>query len=102
MSTVTHKLSAPIQAHGEEVNELELRRPTVQECRAIKVLPYTIGADGYPVAEVEASAKYIAVCAKIPPTSVNQLALPDLNKLAWLVIGFFLPGDSGESEESSS
>ncbi|WP_095153954.1 phage tail assembly protein [Pseudomonas sp. Irchel 3E13] len=102
MSTVTHKLSAPIQAHGEEVTELELRRPTVQECRAIKVLPYTIGADGYPVAELEAAAKYIAVCAKIPPTSVNQLDLRDLNQLAWLIVGFFLPSDSKESEESSS
>lgn len=102
MSTVTHKLSTPIQAHGEEVTELELRRPTVQECRAIKVLPYTIGGDGYPIAEVEAAAKYIAVCAKIPPTSVNQLALSDLNKVIWLIIGFFLPADSETSEESSS
>ena len=102
MSTVTHKLSEPIQAHGEEVTELTLRPPTVQECRAIKVLPYTIGGDGYPVADTEAAGKYLAVCAKIPPTSVNQLALPDFNKLAWTVVGFFLPGDSPASAESSS
>lgn len=102
MSTVTHKLSAPIQAHGEEVTELELRRPTVQECRAIKVLPYTIGADGYPIPDTEAAGKYLAVCAAIPPTSVNQLGLPDFNKLAWAVVGFFLPADSEASADSSS
>lgn len=99
MSTVTHKLSAPIQAHGEEVTELELRRPTVQECRAIKVLPYTIGADGFPVVDLEASSKYLAVCAAIPPTSVNQMALPDLNTLAWAIVGFFMPAGSTASAE---
>lgn len=102
MSTVTHKLAEPIQAHGEEVTELELRRPTVQECRNIKVLPYTVGADSYPIPDTDAAGKYIAVCAKIPPTSVNQLALSDFNKMAWAVVGFFLPADSGASAESSS
>ena len=39
MTTVTHTLATPIQAHGEEVTELTLRRPPVQECRAFKALP---------------------------------------------------------------
>lgn len=102
MSTETHKLSAPIQAHGEDVTELEIRRPTTPECRAIKVLPYTIGADGYPNPDLEAAAKYIAVCARIPPTSVNQLALSDLNTLAWVLVGFFMPQGSAPSENSSN
>ena len=90
MSTTTHTLSAPIQAHGETLNELTLRRPTTQEVRAIKMLPYVLGESNQPVAEVEVAAKYIAVCAGIPPGSVNQLDLSDLNRLVWMVIGFFL------------
>ncbi|MDM1710633.1 phage tail assembly protein [Pseudomonas sp. 165] len=97
MSTVTHTLTAPIQAHGEELKELTLRRPTVQECRAIKSLPYNIGESGYPILDVEVAAKYIAVCAAIPASSVNQLELPDLNNVAWLVVGFFMPRDSEQS-----
>lgn len=97
MSTVTHTLAAPIQAHGEEVKELTLRRPTVQECRAIKSLPYNIGESGYPILDVEVAAKYIAVCAGIPASSVNQLELPDLNNVAWLIVGFFMPRDSEQS-----
>ncbi|HCV39186.1 MAG TPA: ArsR family transcriptional regulator [Pseudomonas sp.] len=97
MSTVTHTLTAPIQAHGEEVKELTLRRPTVQECRAIKALPYNLGESGYPVVDVEVAAKYIAVCATIPASSVNQLDLADLNAVAWLVVGFFMPRDSQQS-----
>lgn len=98
MSTVTYTLAAPIQAHGEEVKELTLRRPTVQECRAIKSLPYNIGESGYPLVDVEVAAKYIAVCAGIPASSVNQLGLPDLNSVAWLIVGFFMPRDSEQSE----
>lgn len=98
MSTVTHTLAAPIQAHGEEVKELTLRRPTVQECRAIKSLPYTVGDSGYPVMEVEVAAKYIAVCAGIPASSVNQLDLTDLNQIGWAIVGFFTRQDSNQLE----
>jgi hypothetical protein len=98
MSTVTHTLAAPIQAHGKEVKELTLRRPTVQECRAIKSLPYNVGDSGYPVMEVETAAKYIAVCAGIPASSVNQLDLTDLNGIGWTIVGFFTRQDSAQSE----
>ncbi|MCO7519444.1 MULTISPECIES: phage tail assembly protein [unclassified Pseudomonas] len=97
MTTVTHTLQTPIQAHGEAVTELELRRPTVQECRAIKALPYIVGESGYPIMEVEAVAKYIAVCAGIPSSSVNQLELSDLNALGWLIVNFFMDRGSNQS-----
>src|SRR3546814_13822839 len=35
-------LRVAIEAHGEPLSELTLRRPTVQEVRAIKALPYKI------------------------------------------------------------
>lgn len=85
-----HKLSAPIQAHGEEVSSITLRRPTVPECRAIKALPYIIDKEESVTLDLEVAAKYIAVCGAIPQSSVNQLDLHDLNNLAWTVAGFFL------------
>ncbi|MCO7594273.1 MULTISPECIES: phage tail assembly protein [Pseudomonas] len=84
------KLSVPIQAHGEEVAELEVRRPTVQEVRNIKALPYKMDKDEAVTLDMDVAAKYIAVCAAIPSSSVNQLDLSDLNNLAWIVAGFFL------------
>ena len=86
-----YPLRAPIQAHGEEVSSIKLRRPTVVECRAIKSLPYTIGKDEEVSLNLDVAAKYIAVCSAIPATSVNQLDLADLNSLAWEVVGFFFP-----------
>ncbi len=92
------QLSAPIQAHSEQLTELVLRRPTSQEARAIKALPYKIDADEAVCLDLDVSAKYIAVCAGIPPSSVNQLDLADLNKLAWMVAGFFMTPASPASK----
>lgn len=90
MEKTNFKLSRPIKAHGVEVTELSIRRPTTQEARAIKLLPYTLGETGHPVADLEVAAKYLAVCAAIPAGSVNELDLSDLNTLAWMIVGFFL------------
>lgn len=90
MEKTNFKLSRPIKAHGEEVTELSIRRPTTQEARAIKLLPYTLAETGHPVADLEVAAKYLAVCAAIPAGSVNELDLSDLNTLAWMIVGFFL------------
>ncbi|WP_225773332.1 phage tail assembly protein [Pseudomonas sp. Marseille-Q5115] len=84
------KLSTPIQAHGEEVTELTLRRPTSKEARAIKALPYKIDQDQAVTLDLDVAAKYISACADIPPSSVDQLDLADLNTLAWQVAGFFM------------
>lgn len=94
MSKETFTLAVAIKAHGQELNELQLRRPTAEECRAIKVLPYTLSDSSMPVADIEAACKYIAVCAGIPAGSVNQLDLSDLNSLVWKIIGFFLQSAS--------
>lgn len=83
-------LSAPIQAHGEEVRVLELRRPTVAEVRKLKALPYKIDAEDAVSLDMDVAAKYIALCAHIPPSSVDQLDISDLNKAAWVVARFFL------------
>lgn len=91
------KLQVSIEAHGETVRELTLRRPTVQEVRAIKALPYKIGKDEEVSLDMDVAAKYIAVCAGIPPSSVNQLDLADLNSLSWAVAGFFMTAASSPS-----
>lgn len=95
-----HQLIAPIDAHGETLEVLELRRPTVQEVRAIKALPYKIDQEEAVTLDTDVAAKYIAVCAAIPSSSVNQLDLVDLNKLSWMVAGFFLKPAS--TEEAST
>ena len=91
-------LAAPIQAHDHEVLELTLRRPTIAEARAIKALPYKIDKNEDVSLDLDVAAKYIAICAAIPPSSVNQLELSDLNSLAWEVAGFFMTAASKTSK----
>jgi hypothetical protein len=91
------KLQVAIEAHGEPLTELTLRRPTVQEVRAIKALPYRIDKNEEVGLDMDVAAKYIAVCAGIPPSSVNQLDLVDLNALSWAVAGFFMSAASAPS-----
>lgn len=97
MSTTEHTLSAPIQAHGESLAIIALRRPTVLDCRAINALPYKIEKDESVSLCLDTAAKYIAVCAGIPPGSVNQLDIADLNTLAWVVAGFFMSSATATS-----
>lgn len=85
-------LSKPIKAHGEEVHELDLAEPTAKDVRELgypfMALP---GADGqadfklYP----DIGAKYIARLAKVPLSSVDQLAPGDLMVLHTEICGFF-------------
>lgn len=96
MSTVV-KLQVPVEAHGETVTELTLRRPTVQEVRAIKSLPYKYTQAEEISVDMDVAAKYVAVCAAIPSSSVNQLDLSDLNDLAWAIVGFFMNAASAKS-----
>ena len=91
------KLQVAIEAHGEPLTTLTLRRPTVMEVRAIKALPYKIGKDEEVTLDMDVAAKYIAVCTGIPPSSVNQLDLADLNTLSWSVAGFFMTAASKPS-----
>lgn len=94
-------LTVPIQAHGVEVTKLELRRPTAVECRAIKALPYKMDKDESINLDMDVAAKYIAVCGHIPPSSVNQLDVADLNNAAWTVAGFFMTPASPSTTTSS-
>ena len=99
MGALTHPLAKPITAHGEQLRELQLRRPTPAEAKKIGRMPYVVtdpstGAFSPDLSVVDA---YISVCAGIPPSSVAQLDLSDLNQLAWAVCSFFTTPESSAS-----
>ena len=103
MQKLEFKLTQPITAHGETLDVLHVRRPTMTEIRNIKGFPYVLGENMLPVADTEKSAKYLAVCCAIPPSSVDQLHLHDFNKLTWEVIGFFVnPGATSPTSPPES
>ena len=94
MEKIEFELTQPITAHGETVKALQVRRPTIGEMRNIKGFPYVLGENMLPVADTDKSAKYIAVCCAIPPSSVDQLSCHDFSKLTWMIISFFVNPDA--------
>lgn len=95
-------LSHPIQAHGEEVTELELREPTGEDVIALGY-PYLIiigGDDDSQAMEIRPKviARYVAKLAGIPPSAINKVTPADFSRLTGAVMGFF----GVEAEASSS
>lgn len=98
----TIKLDTPIQAHGEPVEELTLRRPTTRECRQIGLLPYRFEKDESVGVNLDVAAKYIVVCAGIPSSSVEQLEVADLNTVAWALVAFFMVSPKKKAEQEKA
>lgn len=84
------QLSKPIEAHDETLDELHLREPTPADVRAIRSLPYAMDRDETVHLRPDIVAQYVARCASIPPSSVDQIDLVDFNEICWVVAGFFL------------
>ena len=84
-------LSKQISAHGEETQELELRDPTAKDVMELGY-PYLVvqSDDGQGVElRPKVVARYVVRLAKIPMSSVEQLAIADLSALQAIVMGYF-------------
>jgi hypothetical protein len=98
MSEVRIPLSAPIEAHGEEISELVLRKPLPAWARAIGLMPYRMTESNIPDINVPVACQYVSKCAGVPPSSIDQLDIADLNAACWAVTNFFWQRDSQTSD----
>lgn len=88
------KLSKPIEAHGNQIDEIELREPLGKDVRKCG-LPFTVvqresGAVG-PEYNTEAAAKMISELSGIPPSSVDKMSAADFTAAMDALFGFFGP-----------
>lgn len=83
--TTKIKLSKPIKAHGETVNELTFEAPTLG---AIDGIHLKVSGGGSVEFNLGDLAKIISNMANIPPSSAAQISLVDLAGLAEVVQGF--------------
>ncbi len=97
MGAIAHPLSKAIKAHGEEVSEVTLRRPTSKEIKQIGRMPYLLDDGGKPTPNMAVMSDYLVLCLGIPESSVDQMALLDINQLSWAMVGFFLNAESKAS-----
>lgn len=103
MTTVT--LTRPIQAHGSERKQIELREPNgvdIQECGGD---PRAGGADkngNVVIVNPHVVANYISRLGEVPPSSVGQLCAIDWTRCQNAIIGFFREPESDETPISST
>jgi len=92
MSEHILKLSKPIKAHNEELSELQLREPIIEEVMEIGY-PYLILMKDGQEAGIEIRpgviVRYVSKLASIPMGSAKQMSLSDLTKAQAIVMGFF-------------
>lgn len=91
-------LSKPIKAHGDDVEELALRRPTTEEIIEIG-LPqlFVPSADGQGTGvEIRTPivARYVSRLAAIPMSSVKLLDPKDFSLCTTAVLSFFGDGEA--------
>lgn len=78
MSDTTVRLQYPIQAHGEEVTELTVRRPRVKDLRAMDAA----------AGDVSKTAVLIGGLCALTPKEVDSLDAEDFAALGQVVAGF--------------
>ena len=93
-SRLEHRLTKPIQAHGDEVMMLRWREPTGGDIERVgspvQLMPTGDGGMTIGMNERKMSAM-ISVLAGIPPSSVRMLTAKDWAAVAWKLFGFFTP-----------
>lgn len=100
-------LTKVIKAHGEEVVELELAKPTSKDVRELGY-PFTAQPNASGEADMrllpDIGAKYISRLCKIPMSSVDQLEPLDFLLIHTEICGFFggAAPTSSKSESSTS
>jgi hypothetical protein len=105
MTDVIVKLTKPVVAHGEEITQLVLREPETKDVMEIGY-PYLIvtGDDKTEAVELRPKivARYAVKLAKVPLSSVEKLAIADLQSLQAAVMSFFGQTPDTTSSDSSS
>lgn len=102
MSGVTITLSKPIKAHGEDISEITLREPSVEDTIEVGQPFLIIVGDGDTGIRIQNKtvAAYIVRLAGVPLSSVKAMSLADFGAAQAAVLGFFGAGD-GEAASSS-
>lgn len=83
LDVIEVKLSTPVQAHGEEINQLNLRMPKGRDFKKISgqsmEMPFAMMLD------------FAAILSGVPPSTMDELSPEDVEKVCEAV-GPLLPG----------
>jgi hypothetical protein len=91
---VVIKLTKPIKAHGETLEEIKCRAPTAADIIQIgNPVIYEFMIDGRPRITYDDGrmARMISLLGGVPPSSVAQMSPREFVSACWIMRDFFLP-----------
>lgn len=99
MSTII-KLKKLVTAHGEQIDEIELREPTSEDVMELgyPYLVYSGDAGAGFELRPKVVANYVVRLGKVPLPTVKALAIADLQACQAVVLGFF--GQSADEAQT--
>jgi hypothetical protein len=95
-------LATPVEAHGEEITVLRLRRPNAADLAECG-MPFKMGQDGVIDLNPRAMMQLAARLASVPPSTVGSMDISDFIALQGVLANFFAPRETTtEAAESST
>lgn len=96
MSGKSFPLKKPIKAHGEEIAVLDLEEPDSKMVMELGY-PYLVvetGGESAVQLQPKVAGRYIVKLGKIPLSSVEAMAIADLQEIHGWLMGFFGEGET--------
>lgn len=79
MEKTTIKLQYPLRVNGQEVTEIQLRRPRVRDRLAVEKMS---------ASQAEKEVRFIANLCEMAPDEIEELDMADYTKIQEAVTGF--------------
>lgn len=87
---VTVELSQPIMVGGHQVTTLEIEEPRLKHYQMLDELRITVSTSGATFTNLGSLARLgVEKLGNLTPGEADQLAIPDVMKIAGVVMGFF-------------
>lgn len=93
-ATIVVKLSKPIIANGDEVQEITFREPSAADIERVgnPVNIDMMSSDTPKVTfDAKAMTQMMSLLAAVPPSTIRQMTTRDWNTAAWNLASFFMP-----------
>ena len=104
MDAIKFKLQEPIEHGGKTIEELTIRPPTTAEIRKVGGFPYKtdFSKEGEPDIDTDRAAKFLSICAGIPPSVVDKMDIGDFQAACTTIYSFFMVSLTKRSSNAAS
>lgn len=95
---VSFPLSRPLQAHGEQIRQLDFREPTGADAFACG-MPFRMGPDDQIIVSMPETMGLAARLASVPLSTIKAMPMADLMGVVKIILGFMGMSQTTQDQE---